>query len=92
MTAENAEATFTLSDLYDADLRTTEPVAQDVAAELRIPHPLKNVAYADGMLACTHAKRHIQFERCSGDGMFVPHIPGMPFDRPNAATRLTPEN
>jgi hypothetical protein len=86
MSAENAESTFTLSDLYDADLRAAEPVARNLAAELTIPHPLNNVAYADGMLACTHAKRHTQLEKCSGDGMFVPHIPGLPFDRPPAAT------
>jgi len=82
--ADNAESTFTLSALYDADLRAAGPVTRDLAARLAVPHPLKNVAYADGMLACTHAKRHSRFETCPGDGIFVPHIPGMPFDRPPA--------
>lgn len=82
MSPDNADSTFALRYLYDADLRAADPVVQDLAAELTIPHPLKNVAYADGMLACTHAKWHTRLERCSGDGMFVPHIPGLPFDRP----------
>ena len=41
--------TYVLSDLYDADLRTTDPVAARLAANKRIPHPLKGVQYADGI-------------------------------------------
>lgn len=42
-------ATFRLSDLYDADRRTTDPVARSLAATMTIPHPLPGVAYADGV-------------------------------------------
>ena len=54
-----------LSDLYDADRRTIDPAVRDLAAKMPIPHPLHNVAYADGMIACTHAKKHARFDRCA---------------------------
>ena len=39
----------TLSDLYDPDLRSTEPQIATRAAQYRVPHPLTGVAYADGV-------------------------------------------
>ena len=38
----------TLSDLYDADRRTTDPVVAHLADTVRVPHPLHGVTYADG--------------------------------------------
>lgn len=49
---------YSLSDLYDADRRTVDPQAHSLAERLIIPHPLTNVGYADGLLACTHARHH----------------------------------
>lgn len=53
-----------LSDLYDADQRTTDPVVADLAATKTIPHPLNNVQYADGISRCRHGKTHGPFEVC----------------------------
>jgi len=53
-----------LSDLYDADRRVTDPVVAHLAAEKTIPHPLNNVAYADGISPCRHGKKHGPFEAC----------------------------
>lgn len=41
---------LTLSNVYDADRRTTDPRALEVAARMPVPHPLRGVAYADGTL------------------------------------------
>lgn len=38
----------TLSDIYDPDLRSTEPGVRALAATVMVPHPLVGVAYADG--------------------------------------------
>lgn len=38
----------TLSDLYDADRRTTDPEVWALAAQTLIPHPLSGLTYADG--------------------------------------------
>lgn len=53
-----------LSDLYDADRRVTDPVVARLSAEKTIPHPLNNVAYADGISPCRHGKKHGPFEAC----------------------------
>lgn len=53
-----------LSDLYDADYRATHPEAARLAAEKKIPHPLNNVQYADGISSCRHAKKHYRFQHC----------------------------
>jgi len=55
---------YSLSDLYDADKRATDRRAAELAARLPIPHPLRNVQYADGISPCSHAKRHARFEFC----------------------------
>lgn len=56
----------TLANLYDADLRRTNPLIGQLAAGRLIPHPLRNVEYADGVfMPCTHAKKHARFERCA---------------------------
>ena len=53
-----------LAELYDADLRSIDQRTYDMAAEVRIPHPLPNVEYADGIIECTHAKKHTKWEYC----------------------------
>lgn len=53
-----------LADLYDADYRAKHAEARRLAAESTIPHPLNNVAYADAISPCRHAKRHQRFELC----------------------------
>lgn len=62
-----ARTSFSLSDLYSANVRANYPEAMRLAAELTIPHPLKNVQYADGIIPCTHAKKHKPFEPCQWD-------------------------
>lgn len=47
----------TLSDLYDADARRRDPEVRRLAEVVEVPHPLHGVRYADGALACTHARR-----------------------------------
>ncbi|MCY1718432.1 hypothetical protein OVA26_15970 [Microbacterium sp. SL62] len=54
-----------LSDLYDADKRARDADARRLAAQKSIPHPLQNVAYADGASMCRHAKRHKPFQFCN---------------------------
>jgi hypothetical protein len=46
-----------LSDMYDADKRRTDPVVARLASKLKIPHPLYEVRYGDGVLADTTAGR-----------------------------------
>lgn len=58
-----------LSDLYDADQRAKWPGLRALCAVFNVPHPLTDVQYADGKLACTHAKRHDE-GRCP-----KPHYP-----------------
>ena len=53
-----------LSDFYDGDARRTNPAVRDLAAKIRIPHPLSNVQYADGIHRCTHSKNHQRFDYC----------------------------
>lgn len=48
----------TLSTLYSADARRTDPVVARLAREESIPHPLNNVHYADGISTCPHARKH----------------------------------
>jgi hypothetical protein len=48
-----------LTDLYDADKRTRDPVVRRIAERFTIPHPLHGIRYADGADYCTHAKRCI---------------------------------
>ena len=62
----SAASRYSFADLYDADKRTTDPRVESLAAALPIPHPLRNVQYADGISRCTHAKRHVRFEVCPG--------------------------
>ena len=54
----------TLSDIYDADQATRDPVVAKLRGEVRIPHPLNGVQYGDGLIPCTHARRH-EPGRCS---------------------------
>ena len=54
-----------LVELYDADLRTIDQRTFDMASRVPIPHPLRNVEYADGMRPCTHARKHSQWEPCA---------------------------
>jgi hypothetical protein len=56
---------YTLSSLYDADVRTKDPVARRLAGETKIPHPLNNVQYADGISKCRHSKRHGRWQWCA---------------------------
>src|SRR5699024_2767929 len=44
--------------------RVTDPVVARLSAEKTIPHPLNNVAYADGISPCRHGKKHGPFEAC----------------------------
>ncbi|WP_424862881.1 hypothetical protein [Streptomyces sp. MMS24-I29] len=53
-----------LSDLYDADRRTRDPQARQLAATKTIQHPLNNVQYADGISSCRHAMKHQRFQHC----------------------------
>lgn len=53
-----------LAELYDADLRRDQRTF-DMASRVPIPHPLRNVEYADGMRPCTHARKHSQWESCA---------------------------
>ena len=52
-----SQRTVQLSDLYDADKRTRDPLIARLAAESTIPHPLYEVRYADGVLRDTTAGR-----------------------------------
>lgn len=54
----------TLCDLYDAEQRTRDPKIHEVASTSLIPHPLNNVAYADGVSRCRHARTHDRFQSC----------------------------
>ena len=40
---------YRLSDLYDADRATAEPAVAEIRRKQRIPHPLREVQYADGV-------------------------------------------
>lgn len=53
-----------LSDLYDADRHTRDPQVRQLATQMTIPHPLNNVAYADGISPCRHARKHPPFTPC----------------------------
>ncbi|ROR76094.1 hypothetical protein SAMN06295974_3758 [Plantibacter flavus] len=53
-----------LSDLYDADKRTRDPVVRALATTSTIPHPLNNVRYADGISRCRHARTHTANQVC----------------------------
>lgn len=55
--------TVTLADLYDADLRTRDEIVRTLAKRTPIPHPLEEVQYADGIKACTHARKHERLGR-----------------------------
>ncbi len=53
-----------LADLYNADKRVRNLTVARLASEHRVPHPLNNVQYADGISRCRHSKRHERFDLC----------------------------
>lgn len=60
-----------LAELYDADLRTIDQRTFDMASRVPIPHPLRDVVYADGVYACGHEpkcwNKHTCIERFRHD-------------------------
>lgn len=78
---------YSLTDLYNADLRVKDATARRLAAGGLIPHPLINVQYADAISTCTHAKRHRPGQFCPGrvrlpDGTFAPRRQEITADDP----------
>lgn len=59
--------TYSLSDLYSATVRARDTQAMTLAKTTLVPHPLRNVSYADGEIPCTHVQRHQRFEHCKLD-------------------------
>lgn len=61
-----------LTDVYDADLRITDPLTTELVAKVTIPHPLLDVEYADGVYSCPHKPRcwnkRACIERYTADG------------------------
>lgn len=53
-----------LSDFYDGDKRIRDPQVRRLTQYVAIPHPLNNVAYADGISRCRHAKKHFAHQMC----------------------------
>ncbi|MEJ7648677.1 MAG: hypothetical protein WKF57_06550 [Nakamurella sp.] len=70
---------YHLSDLYDADRAAMDPAVAEIRRTQRVPHPLREVQYADGVWRDSTAGRiHAQGRRV--ERPFGATVYGLPDD------------